>query len=568
LTARPFRFVDWICHCPETEVAVGKPTPHEKPKTKASSSGKTVPENKSHPVTIPKGLKDEDACSALFVSMLDSLDIGIANVDIQGKILYANSKFAELLGKYSVQEVEGGNLMRFVSPAGWQFLQSAVQQAVFRTIEGQMKVIGDHPSAQRTIALSFSPVSNGTKDSVRIVAREVTEILATKTALKESEATLHSLSARLLLVQDEERRKIARDLHDVIGQELAVTVMSLESIAGKIEKTDERLKNQIADAVDYVRRIDTEVRTLSYLLHPPLLDETGLRSALSWFIDGFAKRTGIEVNTDLPKGIPRLHKGKEAALFRVVQECLTNVFRHSGSKKARVRISVDDSYLEACVEDEGRGFESEKATPKGGVGIQSMRGRLEAYGGSLAIHSRPRHTEIIARMPRSIAEQALEEVATELNAAPQEQEQEQEHAGRNRVLIADDHEVARQGIRFMLQGELDLEVCGEASDGLEAVQKARQLKPDLIILDVSMPHLSGFSAATQIRRADLSTKILIFTTHSYPDLARLARASGCNGFVMKSNASHDLLRAARAVLRGGEFYGSETPVGAKTKAAV
>ena len=499
--------------------------------------------------------------------MLDSLEVGVANVNIQGDIFYANSKFAELLGKNFVQEIFGSNLRSFVSSAGWPSLQFAVQQAVFGTTEGRMKVIGDNPNVLRTIALSFAPVSDGSKDSVRILAREVTDILATETALKESEASLHLLNARLLLVQDEERRKIARDLHDVVGQELAATVMSLESVTHKVDRTNEDLKDCIAESVASVRRVEAEIRTLSYLLHPPLLDISGLRSAISWFVDGYVKRTGIEVDTDLPEDIPRLHIDKETALFRVIQECLTNVFRHSGSRKANVRISVEDSYLEARVEDEGRGFENEKTTTKAGVGIQGMKERLRTFGGSLVIHSRPQHTEIIARMPRNIADQAQEEMTGEPDAIPQELgllAQKNEQARRNRVLIADDHEVARKGIRFLLQGQPDLEVCGEANDGLEAVQKAAQLKPDLIIMDVSMPHLSGFSAANRIRRTDSTTKILVYTTHSYPDLGKFARAAGCNGFVMKSNAAQDLLRAARVVLQGGEFYEGEAPTAAQS----
>jgi DNA-binding NarL/FixJ family response regulator len=130
-------------------------------------------------------------------------------------------------------------------------------------------------------------------------------------------------------------------------------------------------------------------------------------------------------------------------------------------------------------------------------------------------------------------------------------------AGRaKRILIVDDHEVARKGIRFLLNEEDDLEICGEAQDGLEAFEKVQRLSPDLVILDLNMPGGGGFSAANRIRNAGLTPKILIYTTHTFPGLERIARAADCDGFVVKANATQDLIRGIRAVLRGEEFYSS------------
>jgi two-component system NarL family response regulator len=130
-------------------------------------------------------------------------------------------------------------------------------------------------------------------------------------------------------------------------------------------------------------------------------------------------------------------------------------------------------------------------------------------------------------------------------------------AGRaKRILIVDDHEVARKGIRFLLNEEDDLEICGEAQDGLEAFDKVQRLSPDLVILDLNMPGGGGFSAANRIRNAGLTPKILIYTTHTFPGLERIARAADCDGFVVKANATQDLIRGIRAVLRGEEFYSS------------
>ena len=124
-----------------------------------------------------------------------------------------------------------------------------------------------------------------------------------------------------------------------------------------------------------------------------------------------------------------------------------------------------------------------------------------------------------------------------------------------------DHEVARQGIRVLLKSQTDLEICGEAQDGLDVVSKVQELKPDLVIMDLSMPHMSGLSAASHIRNSGAPTKILMYTTHAYPQLEVTARAAGCDGYVLKSNAVQDLIRGVRAVLEGESFYSSELAQG-------
>ena len=127
-----------------------------------------------------------------------------------------------------------------------------------------------------------------------------------------------------------------------------------------------------------------------------------------------------------------------------------------------------------------------------------------------------------------------------------------------RILIADDHEIARRGIRDLFRDEPDMQICGEASDGVEALAKVEELHPDLLILDLSMPKLGGFSVANQLRRADPSVKILVYSTHSHPDVERMARIVGCRGCVHKANAARDLVRGAKTILSGGEFYGCRT----------
>jgi signal transduction histidine kinase len=214
---------------------------------------------------------------------------------------------------------------------------------------------------------------------------------------------LRNLSARLLQLQDDERRRIARELHDSVGQLLAALSMNLSTVRGDIERLT-KTANALADSENLVHEMTSEVRTISHLLHPPLLDEAGLSSALRWYVDGFALRSKIRVDLDLPEDFGRLPRESETAIFRVVQECLTNIHRHSGSPIAKIRLRQRNHEVMVEVADKGKGIPLDKqeemataGTP--GVGIRGMRERIRQLGGSLDINSDRTGTLVILRLP-------------------------------------------------------------------------------------------------------------------------------------------------------------------------
>ena len=221
--------------------------------------------------------------------------------------------------------------------------------------------------------------------------------------LMETEAHLRAVTGRLLQIQDEERRRIARELHDSAGQILAALKINLASAEPRILELSSGLGKNVSDSILLVDELSRELRTMSYLLHPPLLDEAGLESALRWYVDGFAERSKIKVGFDFDPAVGRLPREMETAIFRMVQECLTNVHRHSGSATANIRVSRDSKAIQLEVRDQGKGIPGGgfhlSGPAKPGVGIQGMRERVRQLGGQIEIRSGDAGTAIVVNLP-------------------------------------------------------------------------------------------------------------------------------------------------------------------------
>ena len=227
------------------------------------------------------------------------------------------------------------------------------------------------------------------------------EINTDITARKRAEEAARRLSGRILSLQDDERRRIARGLHDSLGQYLAALKMNLD-----VFRTSKDDKAKLAsDCAEIVDKCLNETRTISHLLHPPLLDEAGFDSAARWYVDGFSQRSGIKVNLNLPQKLSRMHRDVEVALFRAVQECLTNVHRHSGSSVVDVRLSLSAKQIRLEIKDDGRGIPQERlrslnqGAADAGVGLAGMRERIRELGGSLEIRSERAGVTVIVRIP-------------------------------------------------------------------------------------------------------------------------------------------------------------------------
>jgi len=241
--------------------------------------------------------------------------------------------------------------------------------------------------------------------NARRLARSHAELQA---QASERATELRKLTQRLLNVQDEERRKLARDLHDSTGQTLTALKISIAFLQERVKQDPESAAAAAAIEVLTDQAIQ-EIRTMSYLLHPPLLDEVGLPCAAEWYVEGFAKRSGIEVSMDLARENARLPDTVEIALFRVLQECLTNIHRHSGASRASVSLQRQGGNIVLEVRDSGQGIAPERlerlrgASADTGVGLAGMRERLLDLHGKLEMESNGNGTTMKATVPLSPA---------------------------------------------------------------------------------------------------------------------------------------------------------------------
>jgi len=220
---------------------------------------------------------------------------------------------------------------------------------------------------------------------------------------KRAEMSLRELPGRLLRAQDEERRHMARELHDHAGQTLSALAIHLSMLRKIAAEQDPKLTKLTVECKELADDLSREIRTLSYLLHPPLLDEIGLRSALEWYVDGFSERSQIKVELEVPADLGRLPRELELVIFRVVQESLTNIHRHSGSASAKIHLTSSEDLVQFQISDRGKGISAERyrdmTTAKAGVGVRGMEERVRQFGGTLEIFSNQEGTKVVGVLP-------------------------------------------------------------------------------------------------------------------------------------------------------------------------
>lgn len=373
--------------------------------------------------------------------ILENAVEGVQQVGPDQRVLWANKALLNLLG-YAADEYVNHHLAEFhvdreIFNEFWQKLMAGQDiydfSAELRCKDGSVKNVLIHSNGlwedgqfvhtrcfvrdvteqtrmaqalrenQEALRKSHEELEERVEQRTRQLQELMSKLHAEVEQRTEAEIRLRELSGRLLSLRDEERRKLARELHDSTGQlftALQLNLALLQQGASEME-----VSRRISNSIDLAGQAINEIRTMAYLLHPPMLDEAGLLFAIQWYVDGFVKRTNIQVDLDLPQELDRLPQELETTVFRIVQEALTNVHRHSGSSTAKVQLTLGSDQIHLLIQDQGTGIsldklESEKnGASKMGVGIRGMRERVRQFGGMLNIGDSTLGTRVEAILP-------------------------------------------------------------------------------------------------------------------------------------------------------------------------
>jgi len=357
-------------------------------------------------------------------------DYAIMVLDAEGNVSTWN-RGAERLKGYAASEILGRNFSCFYPVEdvedGKPQWELALASKEGRIEDEGWRVRKDGSQFWANVIITATRDEQGTVIGFTNVTRDFTERMRTQEALEQantelasevaekksaekrlaiSERSLRGLSLRLLRMQDEERRRIGRDLHDSLGQYLAVLKMNLDSLESILKASPNGAARDVAQCARLADEAIKEVRTISYLLYPPMLEEMGLKSAIPWYLDGFSKRSNIQTTFEVDPDFGRLPTEVELALFRILQESLTNVHRHSGSSTATIRLAREDGTAWLEVEDMGKGIPPRLLEPSNedwmgslGVGLRGMNERMRQLGGKLEVYSTERGTVVIASVP-------------------------------------------------------------------------------------------------------------------------------------------------------------------------
>jgi len=366
-----------------------------------------------------------------FRRLAEANPFGMVIGNIRGALEYANPAFLQTLG-YSEQEMNSGRVRwdEITPPEYAQADARAIRQLLAfgrcevyekayiakdgRTVPillGASILESSQPDPQVAAFITDLTPLKSAQEALRQANEKLEKKIAERTAALEAEvedrkameASLRELTGRLLRARDEERRYMARELHDHAGQTLVALGINLFAIQEAAKADNPKIASLAEDGQKLSDDLSKEIRTLSYLLHPPLLDEVGIASALRWYVDGFSERSKIEVELDLPADFGRLPSELELIIFRVVQESLTNIHRHSGSPTARIRLTRSKDAVQVEICDRGKGIPptklQEMSVAQVGVGLRGMEERVRQFQGMLQLASGPTGTTVTVTIP-------------------------------------------------------------------------------------------------------------------------------------------------------------------------
>lgn len=460
----------------------------------------------------------------------ESIDYGVWICNAQGRNIYASSSFLKLIGLTQKEYSDSGwaNVLHSEdAQATIDTWNACVREGTFWQREHRFKRPGGGwlyiLSRGAPIRDPYGKIQYWAGINLDIQQWKEAEVVLEARVAKRTEELLKArnelrgLSVRLLKAQDEERRRIARELHDGVGQLLAAMTMSVPKLLANNSNLDEESIKIVKEVESLIEEALRDIRTMSYLLHPPLLDEIGLAPALQWYVGGFSERSSIGVQLEMDPELGKLPRDIDLSLFRIVQECLTNIHRHSGSPTANISLSRFGNDVILKIRDEGNGIPPEvnqKITSGDsvGVGIRGMRERLRQFGGRLDVQSDSKGTIVTAVLParqEKVSEDDSESTNKRTEVVQDRQTQTDPTEKAATILCIDDEATG------MFARKLLLESAGhhviEARSGPEGIRLFKTQKVDAVILDYWMSGMKGTAVASTIKEINPSVPIVVLS---------------------------------------------------------
>ena len=387
--------------------------------------------------------------------------------------------------------------------------------------------------------------------------RAANEVLEQRVAIRTSElerrtSQLRALVSELVGVEARERRRLAQVLHDSLQQLLVGARFNIWAI----KTDDESLRESLVRVDQLLEESISESRLLTVELSPPVLHETGLVGVLHWLAQWMQEKHGLEVSLQTDEPADPQDLDIRILLFQSVRELLFNVLKHAGVRSARVAMSPQgQKMVRIVVSDDGVGFDPKQrlaeTTSEGGFGIFSIRERLEMMGGQMEIDSAPgQGTRVVLLAPVSPVPQGPAKEPSPPKAPPQLHHPVREAVmakpGAVKVVLADDHDIFRAGLASLLNAETDIEVIAQAHDGAEAVELALELRPDVVVMDVTMPEMDGVEATARIKAQLPDVHVIGLSMHDEMDVAKKMCDAGATTYLTKGGPAASLTAAIRS----------------------
>ncbi len=498
-----------------------------------------------------------------FKSTFENAAIGIAHVALDGRILQFNGRFCEIAG-YSCEDVLGKTCEQITFADDWK----AEEVQMRRLLEGG---IAHYSIEKRYLRMDGSPVWVNLTRSIQqddagkpeyfiVLVEDISERRRAEEALRELMTTLESkvsqrtaevkhrvrqlqkLTLEMSETEDRERQRLAEILHDDLQQQLAAAKFHLGLVRNQV-KSDPSLRDMTAQIDHMLKDAIEKSRSLSHELSPAALHHD-LAETLGWLANQVQAKHGLVVHVRANGSVHLPSDAIKAFLYRTAQELLFNVVKHAGVNEAEIGVRQCRRCVCLSVSDRGRGFDPQELPQAAGFGLLSIRERIELLGGRMKIKSvKGRGSRFFVALP------AGTESADAVGVGPRAYPKSAMPGGHGgpplRVLLADDHEIVRQGLASLLGEERTVEIVGEAANGREAVNLAHQLRPDVVIMDVSMPLMSGDEAARQIKQDLPQTRIISLSMFEDPELREKMYQAGAESYVLKTAPFEELFAAIR-----------------------